>query len=110
MASQVNERSAARLTIDFLDFDGNGSMPSTVQYTVFDSSSGTKISGPSSVSPAEQVQIVLDAIDNQILNNRKASEEHYVLVEADYGGDDWVVGEFRYTVINLSGIIGLPAP
>lgn len=107
MAHQVNERSAAQLTIDFLDFDDATEAPTSGTYTVYDLDTGTVLSGPTALPVGASVSITLDKTDNQIVDDSKSVEAHYVLVKASYGGDDEVNAIFDYEVLNLAGLSGV---
>jgi hypothetical protein len=104
----VDERSAARITVDFLDFDDLPSAPTACSYSVIDVDSGTTLVafGADPLTPAAQVTITLDKIGTQIVDDTKTREKHAVIVKADYGSGDEVNGRFYFYVNNLEVISG----
>lgn len=99
----VNENSAARLTVTFLDFDSEQSAPSSVTYRV-DTAAGVQLRDDTSLTPAGQIQITLNAVDNAINDSNLEMEQHVVTVKASYGANDKLNAVFRYNVRNLENV------
>lgn len=105
----VDERSAARVTVDFLDFDDLPSAPDSCAYAVIDVDSGTTLVDftDDPLTPAAQVTITLGKVATQIVNDTKDVERHAIIVKAAYptAGDE-VNGRFYFWVRNLQKITG----
>lgn len=104
--NRVNERSAARLTVDFFDFDDAPSAPTSIDYEVEDLFSGNVLRASTSVTPAASVEIILDKTDTQIVDETNRVEKRCVSILASYGGNDEVNTQFIFDVVNLKGISG----
>ena len=102
----VNERSSARLTVAFKDFDDNPSAPAEVYYTVFVRDTGLELKARTSITPAATVQITLSKNETQIVDNTKRQEAHSVLVEGIYSATDEVNDTFTFEVVNLKQLSG----
>jgi hypothetical protein len=103
---EVNERSAARLTVDFLDFADSPSAPTSATYQVFVRDTGLELKAEAALTPAAQVEIDLDSDSTQIIDDAKSREAHTVLVKATYGAKDEVNGSFTFDVVNLKKLSG----
>jgi hypothetical protein len=103
---EVNERSAARLTASFYDFDDALSAPSSITYAVYDLDTGTELRANTAVSPASTVTITLDSTDTQIIDDAKPVEVHFVVIKAVYAAGDEVNDSYRFRVKNLAHLSG----
>jgi len=105
--AEVNERSAARLTVDFYDFDNALSAPTSITYAVYVEGTEFELRADTAVSPASSVTIVLDSTDTQIVDDSKGRETHCVLIKATYSAGDEVNATFSFDVVNLKVLSGV---
>lgn len=105
--NEVNERSAAQLTVSFYDFSGALAQPTTSTYSVIDVNTGTVLRADTGTGASGGVAtIVLTSTDTQIVTDTLSKEEHCVVVKANYGAGDEANGQFRFKVINLKDLTG----
>jgi len=106
--NEVNERSAAQLTVSFYDFAGALSQPSVGStYSVIDVLTGTVLRADTATGASGGVAtITLDSTDTQIVTDTLSREEHCVVIKADYGSGDEANAQFRFKVINLKALTG----
>lgn len=98
----VDEKNSSYLTVSLLDKDDLLAIPSLLSYAVHEADDGTEIRANTALTPASSFEITLDATDNAILDAAKDYEKHRVTINADYGADDELHGDFIYKVRNLA--------
>jgi hypothetical protein len=104
--TQVNEKSAARLTVSWFDFDGAPSVPESVSYQVLHINGPvpTALRGPTPADPAAVVQILLTSADTAFVSTKGRTERHRVVVTATYGAGNETNIAVDFDVVNLEGI------
>lgn len=80
------------------------SPPSNLRYRIDCLSSGSVIRDWTTLAAAASGRLELTATDNRIVDQINASERRVATLEADYGTEDAVKSDVRYTVRNLAGI------
>lgn len=101
-SSTINERTSARLSIDWIDPAGEPAIPSAVSYRIDCLTTGGVVRAMTTVAPAATTEIHLDSDDNAIRDTANSSERRCVTVVASYGdASDQCSLEYVYTVRNL---------
>ncbi|MCC7413320.1 MAG: hypothetical protein IT495_17020 [Gammaproteobacteria bacterium] len=104
MADTVPERTTAYLSVTFVDKTGAAAAPASVEYSVYDMTTGTELRAPTAIAPGATIELVLDADDNAIQNAANVRERRRVTVTGLYGAADEVHGEFEYYIANLARV------
>lgn len=104
MSEEINERSAAVLTVAFFNKDGDPAAPASVTYRIDCLSTKTAIRVATSISPGLTIDIPLTSEDTRIINQSNAYETRLVTVTAVYTSDYSSSDEYEYTVKNLSKV------
>lgn len=100
--STINERTSARLAIDWFDADGEPAIPTAVSYRIDCLTTGEAVRASTSVTPAATTVIQLTSDDNAMQDAANATERRAVTVTATYGSnDDQCTMEHVYSVRNL---------
>ena len=101
LADKANEDSAAWLTVSFFDPDGDPEAPDSVSYRVDCLTTGNAIRAETSVSPASEIEIVMEASDNAIQDQTNDVERRLVTVVATDSEGRTQKSAFVYVVRNL---------
>lgn len=100
-ANVVNERSTARLTVNFADEDGDPVIPTSAEYRVSCPDNGTTVRDwEDAGTPAAEMEIELEPEDHEMLTT-KSMEGRVVDVRAPYGVDKQATARFSYSLRNL---------
>lgn len=110
--NEITERSTYFITVSFLDEDGDPVIPDAATYRL-DSLTRPKTNIlPATAFPSlsTSVDIVITSDQNQIYNNRNASELREMTVEFDYDGSTkHGTAKYPYRVLNLYGVVTVPS-
>lgn len=101
---EINEDSAARLTVSFLDEDSAPIVPATVTYEVHDEDTGVELRTATGLSPASSIDVTLTNVDTKMNTTTKKKETHVVTVKATFSGGLQINSEYRFRVINLEQV------
>jgi hypothetical protein len=101
---EINEKSAARLTVAFLDEDEAPIVPTAVTYEVHDEDTGVELRAATPMSLASSVDIILSDTDTQMNTTTKSKETHVVTVKATFAGGLKINSEYRFRVLNLEQV------
>lgn len=104
MLQQVNEESTAYLRATFLDKNGVQATPASLTYSIYCLTNGIEIRASAGLTPAGQVEIMLDTEDNRIVDELHDYETRRVTIEAVYGERDAQRSQYDYVVRNLSRV------
>ncbi len=100
--STVNEDSTAYLDVDFKDKDDELEAPTTISYRIDCLTNGQEVKDDTAFTPAAaSIEIELTKTDNAIISQTNNSEKRLVTVTGVYGGDDQIVKEYQYDLINM---------
>ena len=78
-------------------------IPTTIEYKVFNLSTGEVIKDWTSVTAAAEISFTISAVINTIRNKSHASERLDIMVSADRGLSTEAVGRVQYKIRNLAG-------
>ncbi len=82
----------------------SASTPTTVRYRIDSPKTGTEIRDWTTVSAAPNVDIVIAASDNEIIDDGTRFETKQIIVQADNGLSTQVNGKAIWKIKNLTGI------
>ena len=103
--TDVNENTYLDVTFEPEDPDGNGYIPTTARYRLYDKTTGNEIIAWTAIAtPAASMEVRIPATSNTINDTSKSFEVKVVTFEADFGTADANTEEFEYEVLNLSQI------
>lgn len=89
LATPVNEKSGATLTVTHYDEDGALTTPATVQYRIDNPESGLEVRDWTSIAtPASSYEITLTAADNTFQRNEARKEKRRVTLKATFSGGE----------------------
>jgi hypothetical protein len=95
---EVKEKSQARLTMTFKDYDGVASDPTAPTMAIHDLLTGTEIRAAAAISPTSGVAIeTITAAENAMIDASLDFEVHRVTIESDEVNE-----EYRFRVRNLA--------
>lgn len=100
----IAEKTAAYLTADFVDQDGNAYAPNTVEWRLDDVTNSAEVVDWTSVTPAASVSITIGATDNELVDQDNISELRCIKVRVDLGLASQGLESLYYRVKNLQGV------
>lgn len=100
----VNERTTAYITASFKDKAGLPAAPAAATCKIHDVATGTEIRASTALTPATDIEIVVEPDENAVINPNLAVEKHVLTVVGTYGDGDAVTGRFYFHVRNLGYI------
>lgn len=100
----VNERSTAYLVIQFKDKDGAAATPTAVSYHIHCVTNDKSVRAATAVSPSDEIEIALNALDTSIINRAKQFEVKDVFVKATFAENDELNEVYQIQVRNLGGV------
>lgn len=100
----VNERNQLPVTANIRTRStAVAAVPTTVEYKLYNLSTGEQVRGWTSLSAAAQVSFTISAVDNKILDDAHVMERIALMVSADRGLSTEAVGRTQYKIRNLAG-------
>lgn len=101
---EINEKSAARLTVSFLDEDKAPIVPTGVTWETHDEDTATELRAATVLTPASSIDITLDDTDTKMETTTKKKETHVITMKATFSGGLQINSEYRFRVINLEQV------
>lgn len=98
---ELNEKSTAYITLEFLGDDGLPAVPNTLQYRIDDVHTGAAVKGITTLTPGISVELTLTPDDLTIINQMRQREVKRITVIAGYGVSDYLREELDVAVKNL---------
>ena len=99
--STINELSTAYLTVNFKDKNGVLEAPTSISYRIDCITNDQQVKDDTAVAAASSIEIELTKTDNAIISQLNNSEKRLVTVTGIYGGDDQIVNEYNYDLMNM---------
>lgn len=100
----INEGSAVEISIALRGDDNSLQTPTTLKYRVDCETTGTAITGWTSVTPESKTVILIPATSNAIQDDSQPYEDKVCTTMSDEGLDTQLTKAHKYRVQNLGGI------
>lgn len=97
--TSINEKSSFELSLTLTTLDGNP--PASLSYRIDDLNSGQPVLPSTQIPPALEIDLLIAAGYNAILDNANQHETRLVTFTANDGDDTEFHAEWRYTIVNL---------
>ena len=101
----INEKTTVYIDITFLDKNSKPSSPSSITYSTYCKTTKIAIKTDVIVTPASQITITLDALDNAIQNTANTTEDKVLTIKATYSANDLLNSDYNYIIKNLQGVV-----